>query len=111
MGRERLETKDLEAAGWLAGGMGTRASIFLGAMRLERLGQLREVGTQGKSTSGGMWKSCQGEEPDLRDEKKIVCVYLGVHSDMHRPEDNCECHFSDVIHLDLGTKSLDLDRT
>jgi hypothetical protein len=35
-------------------------------------------------------------------------MHLGVHSDMHRPEDNCECHFSDAIHLDLGTKSLSL---
>lgn len=81
-------------------------------MQLERLGHLRGAGAQGRATSGGMWKSCQGEEPDLRDEKKIVHVYLGVHRHMCRPEDNCECHFSDAIHLDLGTKSLiDLDRT
>jgi hypothetical protein len=45
MGKEKLETKGLKAAGRLAGGTGTTASNFLGAVRLERLGQLREIGT------------------------------------------------------------------
>lgn len=106
MGRERLETKGLrQRASWW------RGYSFLGAVQLERLCHLREVGSQGRATSGGMWRSCQGEEPDLRDEKKYCACALGV-ARAHAQARRQVCHFSDAIHLDLGTKSLiDLERT
>lgn len=79
--------------------------------QLERLCHLREVGSQGRATSGGMWKSCQGEEPDLGDEKTNWARALGV-ARAHAQARRQACHFSDAIHLDFGTKSLiDLERT
>lgn len=50
-----------------------------------------------------MWKSCQGEEPDLGDEKTNWARALGV-ARAHAQARRQACHFSDAIHLDFGDK-------
>lgn len=108
MRRERLETKGLKAAGqlvaWVQGPAFSRGSAIGEARPSERGRSSRK-----KQPLVGC-RNLARERSQMK--KKIVCVYLGVHRHMCRPEDNCECHFSDAIHFDLGTKSLiDLDRT